>query len=253
MWSLQHHYRDFFSTHRNWREKLGRKLRNAAMWSGQAGKTQEIIITTTKTYTEEEKTVQVKRRGSMEHRVPSIEPYSSERPSNSIEPASIEPSSTEPPSIEPHSIEPDSIEPQFEIEEETTRREPLWTEAEMERFWAVVEPHVRRLSSGEAAVPVCTVELADPKRGLTVSDLRFCLWDLQELIWAGRYSQALAGVRTVRELLDMAGEEDGEMMVLFKEKDEVELFKKLFMKLEPVRRRQMNNFKQVTFGPAPCS
>ncbi|XP_035693977.1 uncharacterized protein LOC118428111 [Branchiostoma floridae] len=118
----------------------------------------------------------------------------------------------------------------------------------MERFWGVLEPHVRWLSAGEAAVPVCTIELVDPGRGLSPCDLRFCMWDIQELIWDGRYSQALAGLRRVRELANTSweGQKGDSVMFLSEEKDEVELFKELFMKFEPVRKRQMNNFKQVT-------
>ncbi|CAH1245651.1 Hypp7522 [Branchiostoma lanceolatum] len=267
MWALRH-CRDLFAAPWNWRERLGGKPRAVAMWSVQtqsmAGKPQEVVTPETETCMDG--TALGKQGGPAEPIEPHSKDISSiEAPSiesSSIDPPSIEPPSTEPPSIEPpsiesHSIEPPSIEPHSiepavrasETDSETTRREPLWTEAEMERFWAVLEPHVRRLSAGEAAVPVCTIELVDPDRGLDASDLRLCLWDVQELIWAGRYSQALAGLRKVRELVHVSreGREDDVVTFLDKEKDEVELFKELFMKLEPVRRRQMNNFKQVTF------
>eukprot|EP00058_Branchiostoma_floridae_P007437 XP_002592925.1 hypothetical protein BRAFLDRAFT_117756 [Branchiostoma floridae] len=256
MWALRH-CRHLLTTHDHWscpwREKIGVKSRAVETLSdveaqNMAGKSQEI----SETHSEQEVAALMNQGGSIESSVPpSIEPHSMKYHSIEQEPPSIEPQnpSMEPhhkepldPATEPHSIETLSIEPwqskEFEAvhDSERTRREPLWTEAEMERFWGVLEPHVRWLSAGEAAVPVCTIELVDPGRGLSPCDLRFCMWDIQELIWDGRYSQALAGLRRVRELANTSweGQKGDSVMFLSEEKDEVELFKELFMKFEPV-------------------
>ncbi|XP_078694001.1 uncharacterized protein LOC144923396 [Branchiostoma floridae x Branchiostoma belcheri] len=116
-----------------------------------------------------------------------------------------------------------------------TAREPLWSETEMLRFWAVIEPYIRQLISGEAPMPAHDMDLWNCERD-SVENIEGCLLAVQDLICSGNYSKALAGIRAARLYFEIPENSSRKALALLREEDELEVFKQLFMKQDPVRK-----------------
>ncbi|CAH1245195.1 Hypp7446 [Branchiostoma lanceolatum] len=121
-----------------------------------------------------------------------------------------------------------------------TAREPLWSETEMQRFWAVIEPYIKQLISGEAPMPAHDMDLWDCERD-SVENIEGCLLAVQDLICGGNYSKALAGIRAIRLYFEIPENSPRKALTLLGEEDELAVFKHLFMKQDPVRKRLLDD------------
>ncbi|XP_066268068.1 uncharacterized protein [Branchiostoma lanceolatum] len=121
-----------------------------------------------------------------------------------------------------------------------TTREPLWSETEMMRFWAVIEPYIKQLISGEAPMPAHDMDLWDCERD-SVENVEGCLLAVQDLICGGNYSKALAGIRAIRLYFEIPENSSRKALTLLGEEDELAVFKHLFMKQDPVRKRLLDD------------
>ncbi|XP_035692240.1 uncharacterized protein LOC118426815 [Branchiostoma floridae] len=125
-----------------------------------------------------------------------------------------------------------------------TAREPLWSETEMLRFWAVIEPYIKQLISGEAPMPAHDMDLWDCERD-SVENIEGCLLAVQDLICSGNYSKALAGIRAIRTYFEIPENSSRKALTLLREEDELEVFKQLFMKQDPVRKRLLDDSQRA--------
>lgn len=85
----------------------------------------------------------------------------------------------------------------------TSLREPLWTRNELEKFWDVFEPQIKRLLDGDLTLPdpaACIVyntngKLIDEKMKAVYCD------HIQTDLWTGRYSRAVANFKALAPCL----------------------------------------------------
>lgn len=84
----------------------------------------------------------------------------------------------------PRSVEPNSFS------------EPNWTPAEIEKFWAVLEPYLIDLLSNRT-LPEHSMDFTDmdPRNS---KDWKHCLEYLHENMWSGRYTETVANMKAVR-------------------------------------------------------
>lgn len=111
----------------------------------------------------------------------------------------------------------------------STIREPIWTNHEVEKFWLVLEPHMKLLSGGESPLPDPDVDFSelDPQK---ISHFESCLLDVQELIWRGKYSLAVSNLRSIKHFF---GQISSERYRIAAEDSELSALRALFVRRMP--------------------
>ena len=114
---------------------------------------------------------------------------------------------------------------------EKSSKEPLWTDAEMAKFWDVLDPYISRLIAGQAPLPSHDLDL-EVKDDQSSNHLDLAILDVQELMWTGKYSQAVAALRATVAYFKNCKSEKYD---LSNKEAELKTLKTIFMKRLPSR------------------
>ena len=119
------------------------------------------------------------------------------------------------------------------------RREPQWTEEEVKKFWAVLEPYVADLVSPTTTdLPKADINFMNLDSS-NCSHLDRCLLSVQEQLWAGQYSQSVSNLQATLDFFQgwetqwkrRQEAEDGAERV----KAETAILREIFLKKMPNR------------------
>lgn len=79
------------------------------------------------------------------------------------------------------------------------RPEPIWTTNEVERFWAILEPYLRQLVSGEIPTPLDDFYFIDLDLTNTTYQRKVFCQKVHDNMWDGKYSSAVANLKALRK------------------------------------------------------
>ena len=107
--------------------------------------------------------------------------------------------------------------------------EPIWTNHEVEQFWAILEPYIRQLVSGE--IPTLLDDFQFRKEEITDTsyDRKIFYQNIHDNMWRGRYSSAVANLKALRRFSqpDSCGEPT--TFIRSNETSDLEELKKIFI------------------------
>ncbi|CAB4032975.1 Hypothetical predicted protein [Paramuricea clavata] len=76
--------------------------------------------------------------------------------------------------------------------------EPIWTNREVEQFWAILEPYIRQLISGEIPTLLDDFQFLKEEITDTSYDRKIFYQNIHDNMWHGRYSSAVANLKAFR-------------------------------------------------------
>ncbi|XP_062521810.1 uncharacterized protein LOC134196629 [Corticium candelabrum] len=100
----------------------------------------------------------------------------------------------------------------------STLREPLWTRDELEQFWSVFEPQIKRLLNGDLTLPdpAAGLDLMSRSGGKRLNDKlkTTYIFGIHTDLWSGRYSRAVADFKALAALLGRSMSTDDHLHAL---------------------------------------
>jgi hypothetical protein len=91
-------------------------------------------------------------------------------------------------------------------------REPLWTRSELEKFWGVFQPQIKRLLDGELALPDPAPDLFSKGKRIDHKTKAIYCARIQTDLWTGRYSRAVANFKALKACLRLDEQDDLQML-----------------------------------------
>lgn len=76
--------------------------------------------------------------------------------------------------------------------------DPIWTTNEVERFWAILEPYLRQLVSGEIPTPLDDFQFIDLDLANAAYQRKLFYQKVHDNMWDGKYSSAVANLKAIR-------------------------------------------------------
>ncbi|XP_028405531.1 uncharacterized protein LOC114528131 [Dendronephthya gigantea] len=110
--------------------------------------------------------------------------------------------------------------------------EPIWSNREVEQFWAILEPYIRQLVSGEIPTLLDDFQFLEEEITDTVNyDRKIFIQNIHDSMWHGRYSSAVANLKALRRFSGSCG------VSSFDESSDIEELKRIFIQ------RPLMNFR----------
>lgn len=84
-----------------------------------------------------------------------------------------------------------------------SKLEPIWTNREVEQFWAILEPYIRQLISDE--IPTLLDDFQFLKEEITGTNYNRKIFyrSIHENMWRGKYSSAVANLKAFRRFSEL--------------------------------------------------
>jgi hypothetical protein len=107
--------------------------------------------------------------------------------------------------------------------------EPIWTNHEVEQFWAILEPYIRQLVSDE--IPTLLDDFQFRKEEITDTryDTKIFYQYIHDNMWRGRYSAAVANLKTFRRFSQPDSRGEPTTFIRNNETSDLEELKKIFI------------------------
>ena len=78
------------------------------------------------------------------------------------------------------------------------KSDPIWTNREVEQFWAILEPYIRQLVSGEIPTLLDDFQFLKDEITDTNYNRKIFYQNIHDNMWHGRYSSAVANLKALR-------------------------------------------------------
>ena len=107
--------------------------------------------------------------------------------------------------------------------------EPIWTNHEVEKFWAILEPYIRQLVSGE--IPTLLDDFQFRKEEITDTryDRKIFYQNIHDNMWRGRYSSAVANLKALRRFSQAGSCAETATFIRNNETSDLDELKKIFI------------------------
>lgn len=105
--------------------------------------------------------------------------------------------------------------------------DPIWTVREVNKFWEVVEPYLKRLLMGDLPLPEHNIDFNK------MNSCDQCMEHVHDCMWRGKYTLAVANLRAILKFFDGGGKSSG--VIIPSTADELRQLKRIFTH-EPLRR-----------------
>ena len=101
--------------------------------------------------------------------------------------------------------------------------EPIWSNREVEQFWAILEPYIRQLVSGEIPTLLDDFQFLQEEITDTINyDRKIFIRSIHDNMWHGRYSSAVANLKALRRFSGSCGNN-------LSESSDIEELKRIFV------------------------
>ena len=107
--------------------------------------------------------------------------------------------------------------------------EPIWTNREVEQFWAILEPYIRQLVSGEIPTLLDDFQFLEEEISNTNCDKKIFYQNIHDNMWHGKYSSAVANLKALRRISRSDAFGDSTSLQNNNETSDLEELKKIFI------------------------
>lgn len=88
------------------------------------------------------------------------------------------------------------------------KRDPIWSNFEVEKFWNVLEPYIRQLLRCEIPTLLDDFQFFEEELNDKNYDKRIFYQNIHDNMWHGRYSSAVANLKALKKFSPLADDNE---------------------------------------------